>query len=491
MSKGKRARRRQAERRFVRTVAEISAQLREHGGLAFRELLSTDLVESILRDIGHSAQDRIYSPAVTIWVFLSQVLSADQSCRAAVARLIADRAARGESSCSPETGAYCVARSRLPEEFYSKLVTTTGNRLQDEAVARESATQTATVAPAADGGPSTSMSWLWLGRTVKVVDGTTVLMPDTAENQSEYPQHPQQRIGLGFPIARLVVVFSLAVGAVLEYAIGPHQGKQTGENQLFRGLFDKLSRGDVILGDRFYGSYWDFALLDQRGIDLVTRLHQKRHADFRRGTRLGPCDHLVVWDKPARPEWMDQETYDSLPDELVLRELKVQIRIPGVRVREYVLVTSLFDDSKYSAENLANLYRERWNAELDLRSLKTTMHMDFLRCLTPEMVRKEIAMHLLAYNLVRALLAEAADLTDQLPRKLSFKGAMQTLNAMRDHGLLDSQCNEEHYAVLIASIATHAVGHRPNRVEPRANKHRPKITFLTVPRTEARRRLLK
>jgi hypothetical protein len=280
----------------------------------------------------------------------------------------------------------------------------------------------------------------------------------------------------------LVVVFALAVGAVLEYAIGPVKGKQTGENQLFRGLLDQLCKGDIILADRYYGSYWDFALLDQRGIDLVTRLHQQRHADFRRGTRLGPCDHLVVWDKPAQPEWMDQETYDSLPDELVLREIKVRVRIPGVRVREYVLVTSLFDDKQYSAEDLAELYRARWNAELDIRSLKSTMQMEYLRCLTPEMVRKEIAMQFLAYNLIRGVIAEAAALTDQRPRELSFKGALHTLNAMRDQGLLDTENSSQSHAILLASIASHVVGDRPNRVEPRAVKRRPKEADLLVVR---------
>jgi hypothetical protein len=489
MSKGKRARKRQAERRFAKTVASISARLQAQAGLPFQELLPTDLVETILRDIGHSAQDRIYTPAVTLWVFLSQVLSADHSCRAAVARLIADRAARGESTCSPETGAYCIARSRLPEDFYSRLVITTGNRLQDAAGTHESRSGTS-ASPTADMGESSSHSWLWLGRAVKVVDGTTVLMPDTADNQLEYPQHSELERGLGFPIARLAVIFSLAVGTVLAYAMGPMQGKKTGENQLFRSLFDRLSRGDVVLADRLYGSFWDFALLDQRGIDLVAR--SLRRSDFRRGTRLGPGDHLVIWDKPKRPDWMDEETYDSLPDELVLREVKVRVRIPGCRVQEFVVVTSLFDHNEYSAMDLADLYRARWNAELDLRSLKTTMQMEFLRCLTPEMVRKEIAMHLLAYNLVRTVVAEAAALTDQIPRNLSFKGAMQTITAMRDRGLLDHDHDLYHHAILLASIATHRVGDRPNRVEPRAVKRRPKrARLLTVPRAEARRRLLK
>ena len=461
--------RRRREVKFRRRVAEITQRLRQGEGLVFRELLGAEVVERLLLEVGYAGQERIYSPLVVLGVFLSQVLSADQSCRAAVARLNADRVAQELPPCSPETGAYCVARARLPEELFSKLVRTTGEQLQ-------------AAAPAA---------WLVQGRPVKLVDGVTVTMPDTAENQAEYPQPSSQEPGLGFPIARMVVIFSLAVGAVLDYAVGPYAGKKTGENQLFRGWMDGLSKDDVVVADRYYASYWDFALLEQRGVDLVTRLHQMRRADFRRGTRLGTDDHLVAYEKPQRPYWMDQATYDSLPNEIVLREVKVRVRIPGCRVRDYVLVTSLFDPEKFSAAELAALYRERWQVELDLRSLKSTMHMDHLRCLTPALVRKEIAMHLTAYNLVRHLMAEAAALTDQAPRQLSFQGALQTLTAHRDRGLLDGGYHLETHAALLASVATHTVGHRPHRVEPRAVKRRRKCRFLTVPRPQAKTRLLK
>jgi hypothetical protein len=462
---------RRLARSFSQRVQQVVVQLQRGEGLPFREWLSESLVESLLEQLGGTYRERIYRPAVTLWVFLSQVLSADHSCREAVARLLAFRVASGEPPCSPETGAYCTARGRLPEELLARLVTTTGSELEHEA-RRQS-------------------GWLWKGRTVKIVDGTTVTMPDTPENQAAYPQHNVQKPGLGFPIARLVVVFSLGVGTVLEYAIGRYQGKQTGENQLFRGLMDRLESEDVVLADRFYGSYWDFALLSARGIQLVTRAHQRRKADFRRGTRLGPCDHLVRWSKPPQcPEWMDQATYVAMPEELVVREVLVRVSIKGFRLRQYVLTTTLLDSVLYSADDLADLYRARWQAELHLCSLKTVLQMQHLRCQTPSMVHKEIAMHLLAYNLIRRMMAEAAYHAHCAPYTISFKGALQTMAAFRTGQLWGETNNVERHATLLAALAEHVVGNRPNRIEPRAIKRRRFARLLTMTRAEARNRLL-
>jgi hypothetical protein len=248
--------------------------------------------------------------------------------------------------------------------------------------------------------------WLWCGRRVKVVDGTTVSMPDTQANRREYPQSRSQKPGLGFPIARLVVVFCLATGCALEAAIGKYQGKQTGENALFRGTWEGLSAGDVSLGDRYYGSYLDIALLKRRGVDSVCRLHQRRVADFRRGRRLGREDHIVTWPKPDRPEWMDQATYESLPGQMEVRVVRVHVAVRGFRTRVLDLVTTLLDADIYRKKDLADLYRRRWEAELHLRSIKVVLGLDVLRCQTPEMVRKELWMGLLGYNVIRAAMVE-------------------------------------------------------------------------------------
>jgi len=455
------------QRRFLNRVAEAARRLGDTEQLPFQDLLPASSVNELLDELNVSYRDTIYTPHVTLWAFLSQVLGADHSCREAVARVSAFRCDQGLPPCSPQTGAYCTARSRLPEEFFSRLVRKTGEQ------------------PA----QNLESTWLWKGRHVKIVDGTTITMPDTPENQAAWPQQKNQKPGAGFPIVRLVVVLSLAVGTVLEWAMGPYQGKGTGENQLFRGLMEHVSEGDIVLADRYYASWWDFALLAQRGVNLVARLHQHRRADFRRGVRLGSCDQLVVWRKPPCPEWLAPQAYAALPGRLLIREVKVRVRIPGFRVRDYVVATSLWHHELYTPEDIAELYRARWHVELDLRSIKTTMQMEHLRCKTPDMVRRELAMYLVAYNLIRATMAEAARLHDLRPREISFKGAVQTLNAFRDRGLLQAP-SVELLAVLLTTIATHRVGNRPDRVEPRLVKRRPKqYKHLREPRGLARSRL--
>jgi hypothetical protein len=424
-------------------------------------------VQQALDAEGVSCRHRLFTPLVTLWVFLSQVLDPDGSCRAAVARFLAWRVARRLPPCSADTSAYCKARRRLPEGVLARLTRQTGRQIQDQA----------------------PPSWRWQGRPVKVVDGTTLSMPDTPANQKAYPQSRAQRPGVGFPIVRIVVLFSLAVGTVLNVALGRYRGKGTGEPSLFRGLHDDLEDGDLLLADRYYGSYWELALVQQRGADLVSRLHQRRRADFRTGRRLGRADHVVTWPKPARPDWMDQATYDALPDTLVVREVRVHVRHRGFRTRGFVAVTTLLDAAAFPCSDLALLYRMRWQAELDLRALKQTLALDVLRCQSPDLVRKEIWAHLLAYNLVRGLMAQAARDAALVPLQLSFKAAVQTVNAFA--ALWQAAPSGEHAAVaarLRELVAAHRVGDRPNRCEPRARKRRPKeYPLLNLPREKARR----
>jgi hypothetical protein len=387
-------------------------------------------------------------------------LSPDHSCRDAVARLIAWRLTQGLLPCSADTGAYCAARNNLPEEVLHGLVRDAGKQVEDES-------------------PDT---WLWHGRKVRVVDGSTVTMPDTPENQAAYPQQKSQKPGCGFPIARILVIFSLSVGAVLEAAIGKYKGKQTGENSLFRGLYDALAEGDVILADRYFSGWSDIALPLQRGIDVVIRKHQLRRTDFREGVRLGKDDHLVSWSKPERPKWMSIAQYATLPDELTLREVRVRVVQEGFRTRSLVVATTLLDARKYPPEEIALLYRRRWQAELHLRSLKIVLQMDQLRCKTPERVRNEFWTHLLGYNLIRGVMASAALESGRSPWEISFKGTLQTLSHFLP--LLLSRISSKTWCeALLAAIATHRVGHRPDRFEPRKVKHRRKhYQYLCKPR---------
>jgi hypothetical protein len=453
----------------TRQVRSLAEQLDRAPGLPFADLLSAQQVEQALQHEGVSFRDRLFSPLVTLWVFLSQCLDPDHGCRAAVARFLAWRAARGRAPGSADPSAYCKARQRLPEGVLSRLTRDCGRRLQDQA-------------------PDT---WRWHGRHVKLVDGTTVSMPDTPANQQAYPQPRTQQAGTGFPMARLVVIFSLAVGTVLDIALGRCHGKQTGETALFHGLRDRLQAGDIVLADRYYGSYWELAFARQGGWDMVCRLHQRRQPDFRRGRRLGKEDHVVRWHKPKRPDWMDETTYAGLPDELEVREVRVHVRQAGFRTRVLVVATTLLDAETFPAADVAILYRLRWYAELDLRALKQTMQMDVLRCESPAMVRKEVWAHLLAYNLVRGLLAQTAQAQGLFPWQLSFKGAVQAVQAFAavlwtaTVEALTTLCQQ-----LRAVVLQHRVGDRPNRYEPRARKRRPKkFPPLTEPRQKARARL--
>jgi Transposase DDE domain len=453
----------------ARPVRHLRQQFAHAPALPFADLLPPEEVRHALQAEQVTFRDRLFAPLVTLWVFLSQVLDPDHSCRAAVARFLAWRASQGLAPASADAGAYCKARGRLPEGVLARLTRTTGRQLHDQA----------------------PPEWDWDGRPVKVVDGTTLSMPDTPDNQEAFPQSRAQEPGLGFPVARLVVLFSLAVGTVLDAALGRYRGRQTGETALFHTLHPHLEPGDILLADRYFSSYWEMALVRQRGADLVCRLHQRRRVDFRRGRRLGPEDHVVEWVKPRRPDWMDEATYAALPATLAIREVRIRVRHPGFRTRVLVAVTTLLDPEAFPRQDVAILYRVRWYAELDLRALKQTLQMEVLRGLSPEMVRKEVWAHLLAYNLLRGLIARAAREADLLPVQVSFKGALQVVNAFAAVLWTASARDlEEVGQRLRQAIASHQVGDRPNRFEPRKVKRRPKpYSLLNEPRDQARARL--
>ncbi len=317
-------------------------------------------------------------------------------------------------------------------------------------------------------------------------------MPETLEKQRAFPQANTQKTGLGFPVMRYVALISLATGVVRDLALGPYKGKETGETALFRTQLDVLQRREIVLGDRYFASFFMIGELRQRGVDCLFRMHQRRKFDFRRGRVLGFEDHVVTWTKPERPEWMDEETYAQMPNEMKIRELRFKVQKPGFRVKELVLVTTMLDAEEYTKEELAELFLQRWNIELGLRSIKDVLQMDVLRCQTPEMVEKEIWIHLLAYNLIRGVAAKAAKAHEKQPRLISFKGTLQTMTAFQDALRWAPPADRQRLvAEMLRAIAQHAVGDRPGRVEPRANKRRPKAQrFLMEPRKQARKRLL-
>lgn len=417
----------------------------------FNLLTGPELLERVEQE-APPHRERLYTPMNTLSLFMAQALSPDPSCQYTVNRHAVERVANGLAPCSTHTGAYCKARLRLPEEMVSTLVHETGRLIAAQA----------------------SSAWWWQERRVKLVDGTTVTMPDTPANQARYPQQRNQKPGLGFPIARVVGLLCAATGAILDAAIGPYYGKTGSEHALFRQLLGGIAAGDLILADRYYCAYFVIALLRAQGADVVFQQHQRRKTDFRKGRRLGAKDHVVIWNKPKiRPDWLSQELYDACPDTQELRELKVKSK---------VLVTTLLSSAGASRRALGELYVSRWNVELDLRNIKTTLGMEVLHCQTPEMNEKQLWVYLLAYNLIRLLMARSARHADVQPRQLSFKHTLQLWLAWSHNGAP----GHEHVELLFVLIAQQRVADRPGRIEPRAIKRRPKpFPLLMTTRSRA------
>lgn len=424
--------------------------------LPFDDFFSADSIGAI---VAHTPATRstVFTPLVTLKAFIGQVLAADGSCRQAVAGVLADRLGTEEPANTANTGPYCKARQRLPLEQLEDSARTAGLELHQEAPAE----------------------WQWKGHKVVLADGTTVTMPDTPESQAVFPQPESQKPGLGFPMARMVALISLAAGTVIAYALGPYQGKDTGETSLLSQLLDYLSAGDLLMADRYYCTFAIIALMQARNIPVLFQMHARKKADFSRGIRLGAKDHWVTWKKPKRkPVWMSVEEYAALPDTITVRELAVA----GM-----VYVTTLFDPKTYRKQELASLYQDRWIIELDIRAIKTHMGMDMLRCKSPDMVKKEIAVHILAYNIIRGNLMQAAHLYGKIPRRLSFKSAVQLMRevpakiaALAGESLIKALLS------LLKAIASTPIGIQKRGSQPRAIKRRPKpYPLLTVPRKEA------
>ena len=323
------------------------------------------------------------------------------------------------------------------------------------------------------------------GRAVKIVDGTGLSMPDTPAHQALWPQPSGQQPGCGFPQMKLVGLFSLSSGALLERASG---NLQVHESLLFRQLWDKLQRGDVLLADRGFCSYAALASLQQRGVDSVMRLHQKRPADFRAGRPLGPDDRLILWQKPAqRPEAWSVAEFAALPETLTLRMIRLRVEAPGFRTREVVLVTTLRDAQAYPADALRELYGERWNVELHFHQIKVSLAMDVLRCQSPEMIQREVLLHGIAYNLIRCLMQRSAHLHRVPLDRISFKGTLDTLRQWTSVIAAAGTPRQQDQLIdqMLATIARDPVPERPGRSEPRARKRRPKnYQLLTKPRRQ-------
>jgi hypothetical protein len=443
---------RQARR--VRREAETSDSLS-----MFNLLTGPRLLETVERHLPPH-RERLYPPTCVLAMFVAQALSADGSCQEAVDTAMVNRLIAGLKPGSADTGAYCKARRRLPVACLSGVARAAG------------------VAVAED----VPDSWHWRGRAVRLVDGATVTLPDTAANQATYPQPRSQAPGLGFPQMRLVALLCLSCACLLDAATGPCEGKGGDEQALLRACLDSLTRGDILLGDAYYATYFLLCELVNAGVDGLFEQYgaRRRSTDFSTGEALGERDHLIVLEKPKkRPEWMSPEEYAQAPDRLKVRELAIGGKI---------LVTTFLDPTDTPKGMLRALYRRRWSVELDLRNLKTTLGMSELRCRTPAMAEKELWAYLLAYNLIRLLMVQAALLCDQVPRQLSFKHNVQVWLAWWRAGSASEDGACVH--ALLLFVGQPRVGLRPGRIEPRLLKRRQnRFGLLSEPREQARARV--
>jgi hypothetical protein len=433
----------------------ISHYAKNADSYQFFNLLTSDSIFNEVEALLPVHRERLFPPTETLSMFLAQVLNADRSCQNIVDDTAVKRLLGGLPLCSTRTGAYCRARKRLPLRMVSSL-----SKHVSDLCSRELPSQ-----------------WCWHDRPVKLVDGTTLSMPDTPANQEVYPQPASQKPGLGFPLCRFVGLVCLGSGAVLNAAMRPNKGKGNDEQSMLRSMLDTLNTNDVLLGDAYYATYFLFCALQTKGVDGVFEQHgsRRKNVDFSSGVALGKRDHLIQLDKPKRPSWMSKEDYEQAPNSLTLRELKTGGK---------VIITSLVCPNEACKTDIKALYRQRWNIELDLRNIKTTLGMDILSCCTPEMIEKEVWVYLLAYNLIRLLMCQSASLVDILPRQISFKHALQIWLAWRNRAGI---CDEAEIQCLLHLIAQQQVGDRSGRIEPRALKRRPKqFSLLRIPRAEAR-----
>lgn len=440
--------------RIAREIDHFKKSFLQSPDLPFNDFFPDDSIADIIKQTPHK-RSSVFSPLVTLKAFILQVLGDDGSCKHAVAGVLVDRLSDGKSANTVNTGPYCKARQRLPLKELNEAVAVAGSSLHQQA----------------------SDAWRWKGLNVVLTDGATVQMPDTPDNQAEFPQPDSQKPGLGFPMARMVALISLAAGTVIAYSLGAYQGKGTGETSLLSQLLNYLLVGDLLMADRYYCTFAIVALLQARGIPVLFQIHARKKVDFKLGIRLGAKDHLVTWKKPKRkPIWMTEENYATLPETIIVRELSVN----GM-----VYVTTLLDNKRYHKQEIAILYKDRWKIELDFRAIKTHMGMEMLRCKSSDMVRKEIAVHLLAYNIIRGNLAQAASLYKKIPRQLSFRSAVQlATQASREVVNLLGRALKNTLLNLLEAIASTPIGQQKRKGQPRVVKRRPKsYPLMTVPRS--------
>jgi hypothetical protein len=445
-------------RHTLHTVRQTTlAQLQQH----LCDLLPAPLL--CAQEDGPNSRERIFTLRLTFECFLWQMLKPKTSCREVVRQVQALLRLQGRAPVDENDSAYVQARQRLPRERLEKALSATAQAAERRA------------------GSEGQLR----DRPVKVVDGSTTQLPDTARNQKRYPQPTSQKPGCGFPVIRFVALMSLKSGAILQVMM---DSLLSHDLRLFRRLWEYLQTGDIVLGDRAFGEYSTLAHLPQRGVDVVARLHHQRKVDFRKAKRLAKGDGLFVWTKGSeRSSLSSAQQWQKMPAQITVRILRFTATLRGLRNRRVTLVTTLLDAQLYPAREIIALYARRWSLELCFRNLKTTMGMETLRCQSPEMAEKELLAYLVAHNLIRCVMAQAAARYPVELERISFKGS---LDALRQYSAAMAQARthklrQQLWEDLLGNLARDLVPLRPNRREPRAVKHRPKeYPLLNRPRRQ-------
>ena len=458
---------RRKPRSTAHKLADSLAHIRRHSISSLGECFGRFIPSKVLEngETGSFSRRRVFSKTNTFWAFFSQVLDADGGCQEVVRKMQALAASRSLPSPSSSTSAYCQARAKLDISELETILSQTARNLHEQGRTER-----------------------WKGRRVVVVDGTGLSMPDTAENQAIWPQTRGQKPGCSFPQASVCACFCLHTGALLSHRMG---SRKSHELPLLRQQHDQFKPGDIFLGDKGFCSYFDVDQFQQLGVDSVISVGVRKPVEIASALAvLAHNDLLIQWPKPKwnKTASYSKEDWQALPEKLTLRQIKVVVDNPGFRVQSFYIVTTLTDAQTYSAADIADLYYQRWDVELFFRDIKTTMGMDILRCRTPEMVRKEILMHLIVYNSIRLLMLNAAKQANESQRRISFKASVQALRQwepMLNRADLEAHERKRLMILLHEAIAATIVLSRPGRSEPRCLKRRKKnFQSMTSPRHE-------
>ena len=427
----------------------------------FKELFSFWLPDVVFRRTASlgSSRNRIFTPMVLFWTYLNQVMMNNISCVGIVKKVQSWMIHRNFPIPSSNNSAYCQARAKLTLEF----LTSIGKHVIEKTQKR------------------LSKGDLWLGHQVMVLDGTGLSMPDTPANQELYPQHSEAKPGCGFPQMNVTGLFCLATGVLMGFIYG---NKHCSENRQFLQLKSLMRRGMVLLADRGFCNYLNFALMAQLGVECVMRLRRSRGEirRFQEMCTLPDGSRLCKWLRPIQQSrGMEVENWEALPEIIMVRIVKIPLEFNGFRTTEIELVTTLTDWKLYTPEALGRLYLRRWKIEVFFRDIKTVMGMEILRRKTPGECHKELQVYAIAHNLLRGLIQDAARMFDCAIDRISFKGTLQQLREwmwLFFSPELSPEKLREIRIAFFAKLRDNLVPERSFRLEPRAKKRRGKSYLL-------------